>query len=228
MILLKNMLNSNIAVSILNAEKKENFLRDLKETVKVNDIKNVSVHIDVMDGMFVKENGVDIEYVKKAKKEGFFVDVHLMVKDPISYINDAVKYGADSITVHFEIENLVEVLKYLKNLKNMKKISNIGLALKPDTKIDNINEYLDYVDMILFMTVEPGYGMQKYMPKVEEKILKINNLNKVIQVDGGINIETIKRAKKCDVNSFVVGSYLTKNTSNLDLRIKELIKEIEG
>ena len=225
---MEKMLVNNIAVSILNAENKEKFLSNLKKTIQDLGLNNISAHIDVMDGKFVKETGVELKYAKVAKELDFFVDVHLMVEKPIKYIDEALKYGADNITVHLEIGSLKEVLEYLNKLKNEKKLSSISIAVKPDTKLEKLKEYLDYIDMVLLMTVEPGKGMQKYIEKVENKMLELKDSGKILQVDGGINEETIIRAKKCNVNSFVVGSYLTKNETQLKERLEILNSKVEG
>lgn len=216
--------NNNISVSVLNAENIEEFLGKLKLISTRNNLADIAIHYDVMDGEFVKNHGVDIEMVEIAKKFNYFVDVHLMVKKPLRYINRAVMLGANSITVHVEIDGLFDILTRLNELKKDGKISNIGLAIKPETDIKELEPYLYLVDMILVMTVEPGKGMQAYQSQMEEKMLELKSLGKILQVDGGINNETIITAKESGATSFVVGSYLTQNIDSLEKRIIEMYK----
>ena len=218
----------NIAISILNADKKEEFLKELKVICKKKKLDNISIHIDVMDGKFVPNHGVDLKYSLTAHKLGFYTDVHLMVESPDEFIQKSIEYGVDNITVHYEIENLTDVLTRLNLFKKQKKLANIGLAIKPGTDISTINEYLYLVDTILVMTVEPGKGMQEYMKECEKKLSVSTAMNKVFQVDGGVNETTIISAKKAGATSFVVGSYLTKNITELESRIDKLEEVIRG
>lgn len=210
------MNNSNISVSILNVDELDKFLIRLRSICKKRNLDNVIVHFDVMDGVFVPNSGVDFLKVQNAKKLGFYTDVHLMVEDPMKYISKLVQQGVDSITVHYEIEDLALVLTHLNRLKSQKKIKNIGLAIKPETDIQNIHEYYYLIDSILIMSVNPGAGGQKYIEDVNEKIIALKYTNKIIEVDGGVNDKTLPMAKKCGATSFVVGSYLTSNINNLE------------
>ncbi len=214
--------NSNIAVSILGVEDKQKFLVNLKSLCEAKGYNDVIIHYDIMDGIFVKNKGVDYMSVDIAHNLGFYTDVHLMVESPMVYISKIVAQGANSITVHYEIENLYEVLIHLNMLKSQKKIQNIGLAIKPDTKIHNLHEYLYLVDMILIMSVEPGLGGQKYIEAVNEKLVGLKTTDKILQVDGGVNLDTIECARKCGVTSFVVGSYLTYDTKNLEENLDKI------
>ncbi|MEG1009350.1 MAG: hypothetical protein RSF67_06030, partial [Clostridia bacterium] len=184
----------NISVSILDIEDVDKYLSEIKLIQEKYNLDNIVIHFDVMDGIFVNNIGVDIQDILLAKKYGFFVDVHLMVDDPISYIDECVNLGADNITVHYEIKNLYKVINYL-NKFNISK----GLAVKPKTSVLNALNYANDFDMILLMSVEPGYGSQKYITTINEKISSAVFTKKMVQVDGGINCETIISPNKLGV-----------------------------
>jgi ribulose-phosphate 3-epimerase len=149
--------SKTISISILNVKNLEEFLKELKEICIENNIHNVIIHFDVMDNMFVKNNGIDIEKIKLVKEYGFFADVHLMVEKPLEYIDKCVEYGADNITIHYEINNLYKTLEYLNNIKNkLNRQLTIGIAVNPKTYILNVFNYINLCDMILLMSVEPG------------------------------------------------------------------------
>lgn len=164
------------------------------------------LHIDVMDGIFVPNISFGTCVYKSIRdKSKLFFDVHLMITEPERYIEDFVKAGADSITIHVEAtKNVSEALKKIKayGIKS-------GLALNPETKLDAVLPYLDETDMILVMSVHPGYGGQKYIEDVNEKIALLRekcgkDFN--IEVDGGINLSNIKKVTKLGANVIVAGS----------------------
>ena len=168
------------------------------------------IHLDVMDGHFVPNISIGAPVIKAMKrvcKVPF--DVHLMISDPLRYIDDFVDAGADIITFHTECESDIE--------KTIDKIIASGckasLAVKPNTDIEEVYPYLDKLSMVLVMTVEPGFGGQSFMestmPKIEKLRAKCPELD--IQVDGGINAETIKIAGKAGANVFVAGSAVFKS-----------------
>lgn len=168
------------------------------------------IHLDVMDGHFVPNISIGAPVIKAMKrvcKVPF--DVHLMISDPLKYIDDFVDAGADIITFHTECESDIE--------KTIDKIIASGckasLAVKPNTDIEEVYPYLDKLSMVLVMTVEPGFGGQSFMestmPKIEKLRAKCPELD--IQVDGGINAETIKIAGKAGANVFVAGSAVFKS-----------------
>ncbi len=215
-----------ISISILNVDDLENFLFKLNEIRKEFSLNNLIIHFDVMDGDFVANHGINIELIKVVKKYNFFVDVHLMCFNPKDYIDKALELGADNITIHYEIDNLYDNLKYLNtvkdSLKKEKKKLSIGISIKPDTDIKKIFNYSSMCDVILLMSVKPGMGGQTYINKVNKKIEIALDMKKLVQIDGGINDSTIIRPNKLGVNSFVVGSYLTSNTDDISKRIIEL------
>lgn len=189
----------------------------IKDEEKLKSIKNLDVdyiHLDIMDGIFVPNKTDDISDIIKTLDKP--IDVHLMVSDIISYINKYALLNPEFITFHVEaVDNPLEIINYIKS-KNIK----VGISIKPNTSIDKIKDYLDLVDLVLVMTVEPGYGGQKYLDSVTYKIneLKSYNGNFKIEVDGGINDETIKNVSLCDI--VVVGSYITNG--DYETQIKKI------
>lgn len=213
-------MNKSISISILDAKNIVEFLNDIKLLKKNEDNFKIWIHFDVMDGKFVKNSGIDLKYIKTAKNMGFFCDTHLMVEKPLGdkYIENAIDYGTDTITIHYEIPNFESVLKRLTNLKKELKYTqnrdlSIGISLKPNTDIKVLKKYIDMFDILLIMSVEPGKGGQKYINNINKKIIEAKSIykDKVVQIDGGINIDTIEMPLKLDVDSFVIGSYLSKN-----------------
>ncbi len=238
-------MNKNIALSILNVKDNDlpDFLQEYKESIdKISKIKNSNmfsyiVHFDVMDGKFVNNIGVDIKHIKLAKELGFYVDTHLMVQNPIEdkYIDNAILYGTDDITIHYEIENFEYTLKYLnEKKKELKAKLNrdlvIGISIKPNTKVEEVLKYKDMFTKLLVMSVEPGLGGQKYIDSTNEKLkhAKLLLKNKIIQVDGGINFNTIREPINIGVDSLVVGTYLTNSKELLNnIQKIEIVKDIE-
>ncbi len=168
------------------------------------------IHLDVMDGHFVPNISIGapvIAAMKKVCKVPF--DVHLMISDPLFYIEDFVKAGADIITFHTECDSDINA--------TIDKIISLGckaaLAVKPNTPIEDVFPYLDKLSMVLVMTVEPGFGGQSFMestmPKI--KLLREKCPNLDIQVDGGINTDTVKIAGRAGANVFVAGSAVFKS-----------------
>ena len=190
-----------IATSILNA-------KDRKESIiKLNNTNTDYIHIDVMDNIFVPNYQLPIKEVNElisVTQKKF--DIHLMVENPLTYIKELNSQNIDSITFHIEInKDINELIKIIKE-KNIK----VGLAIKPNTKINTLDNYLDKVDKILVMSVEPGFGGQKFIQNTPSRIKEIKNKNNsiLIEVDGGINNETIKDIKNV-ADIAVVGSYIT-------------------
>lgn len=189
---------------------------DIKEpkTEEVTKLSNLDVdyiHLDVMDGIFVENKTYSFEefydivrYTTKPK------DIHLMVSDVKKYIDDYLLLKPEFITFHYEAASEVSsVINYIKS-KGIK----VGISIKPATDISEIVEYLNYIDLVLIMSVEPGKGGQQFILDSVKKIEQLydlrerENYNYVIEVDGGINDETIKLCNKADI--CVVGSYITK------------------
>lgn len=194
-----------ISVSILDAKNKEEMLKILNKT-------NISsIHIDIMDGKFVPQKSLPYQELKELSNiSNKNLDIHLMVSDPEKYIDNIKDLkNIENITIHLEID------KDIKKILNKIKMYGFkcGLSIKPNTDISLLIPYLDYIDKILVMTVEPGLGGQPFIETSPHRILKIKSLvatrNIIIEVDGGINNETIK--KLSDVDEAVVGSYITKS-----------------
>lgn len=171
------------------------------------------LHIDVMDGDFVPSISFGMPVIKSIRKESkLFFDVHLMVTEPERYIQDFVDCGADSITVHAEAcEDLERTVERIRNAG-----VKVGVSIKPATPVADITYILKEVDMVLIMTVQPGFGGQKYIEECTEKIEELKalideeGLDVDIQVDGGINDQTLTTVLDAGANLVVAGSYVFK------------------
>jgi ribulose-phosphate 3-epimerase len=184
------------------------------------------IHIDVMDGHFVPNLTIGPEVIKKLRpltKKIF--DVHLMISPVDNFIKDFANAGADIITFHPEATP--DVSKTIRLIKEQNK--KVGISLKPKSKIDLIRDYLNQIDLVLIMSVEPGFGGQKFMPEVLEKtkavrdLIKDQDLNVDVEIDGGINFENCSRVKDAGANILVSGSTVFKeNKGNLKKNIEIL------
>jgi len=207
-----------ISVSVLNS------LDRIQDTIKLNSTDCDYLHIDVMDGKFVFDKQFSInEIIELIKFSNKKIDIHLMVEDPLNYIDKLVNYNIEYVTFHEEInKNINEIIDILKR-NNIK----VGLSIKPNTSISNIIKYLDKIDLVLIMSVEPGKGGQHFiessLDKVKElkKIIKEKNLNLKIEIDGGVKDTNIKLIKDTGVDIAVVGSFITKSNDFEDA-IKKL------
>ena len=189
-----------ISTSILSSNNRVDSIK------KLNDTNCNYIHIDVMDNKFVQNYQFPIEEINKLiPLSSNKSDIHLMVEDPLTYINKINNSNIEYITIHYEInDNIDNILQTIKN-----KGYKVGLAIKPKTKIDEVKEYLNKIDMLLIMSVEPGYGGQSFIPNTINKINELKQLNKdlTVEVDGGINDKTIKQIY--DISDIaVVGSYI--------------------
>ena len=182
------------------------------------------VHIDIMDGVFVPNISFGMPIISAVNKcTDLVLDVHLMIVEPDRYFDEFIACGADIITFHTEAlndERTINACKYI-HAKGKK----VGISIKPNTPVSSILPYLDMIDMVLVMTVEPGFGGQSFMPKMIEKIKEIRDINKTIdiQVDGGINNDTIKYVNDAGANIFVLGTGFFKSSKAVTL--EELLDE---
>ena len=191
-----------------------------------NDIKNLEnsgadwVHVDVMDGHFVPNLTIGAPVVKALKRVSTIpLDVHLMISNPEKYIKDFALAGSDIITFHYEAtkEKTKEVIDLIKSFGK-----KVGISIKPNTKVGEIVEYIPLVDLVLVMTVEPGFGGQKFMDDCALKIKELSKFeNIIIEVDGGINDITAKICKDYGVNALVAGNYVF-SSSNMKEAIASL------
>lgn len=180
------------------------------ETNRINNTDCEFIHLDVMDGKFVPNQTFDDSLIKKLKFKQLF-DTHLMIENPLSVIERYIEIS-DYVTFHYEAESHEDILNYLKYNKH----SKIGLSIKPNTDVSVLEEMLPYLDLVLVMSVEPGFGGQKFMDSSLAKIkyLKeqknINNYNYLIEVDGGINEENAAKVKDAGCEVVVAGTYIFK------------------
>ena len=213
-----------ISASILNI--KEN----IKEKIEKLDKTSIDyLHLDIMDGQFVSTKTMEIEklqnYLQNTTKP---LDVHLMVVDIFKYIEDYKILNPQYITFHFEAtNNPKKVIEYIKDI-NIK----VGISIKPNTEIEKIYKLLPYIDLVLVMSVEPGEGGQDFIKDVITKIKQLKEirakeqLSYLIQVDGGINDQTIKYCQ--DVDIIVVGSFITNYLDYEKQIIKLGMKETQN
>ena len=216
--------------SILSAD-----FNRLGEQIKILENEGVKIlHIDVMDGDFVPSISFGMPVIKSIRKESkMFFDVHLMVTEPERYIRDFVECGADPITVHAEacedLERTIELIR-AAGVK-------VGVSIKPATPVNDISHLLDEVDMVLVMTVQPGFGGQKYLEECTEKIKELRELidaeglDTQIQVDGGINEETLSTVMEAGANLIVAGSYafredLAESVQDIQKKMEEISRTI--
>ena len=183
------------------------------------------IHVDVMDGHFVPNLTIGPDVIKQIRpfsKKTF--DVHLMISPVDKYIEQFANAGADIITFHPEAtKNTAETIKLIRKFKK-----KVGISLKPKSEISLIRDYLDKIDLVLIMSVEPGFGGQKFMPEVLPKLKELKKIiekekyNVDLEIDGGINFQNSKSAKEAGANILVSGSTIFKENSgdlkkNIDL-----------
>ena len=174
------------------------------------------VHVDVMDGHFVPNLTIGPPVIKALKKNcSIKFDVHLMISPVHKYIDAYSNAGADIITIHPEATN--DLSASIKKIKDLGK--KVGVSLNPETKVSVIKNYLDEIDLVLIMSVNPGFGGQKFMPEVLSKIIELKNIQKEknidfdIEIDGGINFENSKIAIEAGANILVSGTTIFKSNN---------------
>ena len=204
------MKNIQISPSILSAD----FSQLGAEIQRLEEGGADMIHVDVMDGHFVPNLTIGPPVIKALRKHcSLKFDVHLMISPVHKYIEDYANAGADIITIHPEAtENLEDSIKKIKVFKK-----KVGVSLNPDSKIELIMNYLDQIDLVLIMSVNPGFGGQKFMPEVLNKIKELKKIQKEknlkydIEIDGGINFDNCKIAVEAGANILVSGTTVFKS-----------------
>ncbi len=215
------MKNIQISPSILSAD----FSQLGVEIKRLEEGGADMIHVDVMDGHFVPNLTIGPPVIKALRKHcSLKFDVHLMISPVHKYIKAYADAGADIITIHPEAtQNLRESIKTIKDLKK-----KVGVSLNPGSKIELITEFLDQIDLVLIMSVNPGFGGQKFMPEVLDKIKQLKKIQQEknftfdIEIDGGINFENSKIAIEAGANILVSGTTVFKSNDgdikkNIDL-----------
>ena len=206
------MKNIQISPSILSAD----FSQLGTEIKRLEEGGADMIHVDVMDGHFVPNLTIGPSVIKSLRKHcSLNFDVHLMISPVHNYIDDYAHAGADIITIHPEAtENLKESINKIKKLNK-----KAGVSLNPESEVSLIENLLNQIDLVLIMSVNPGFGGQKFMPKVLDKvkyltkIKKERNLNFDIEIDGGINFENCKEAIDAGANILVSGTTIFKSNN---------------
>ena len=186
----------------------------------------IYLHLDIMDGKFVPNTTEGVGMLKKINKFNFVFDTHLMVEDPINYIDKFYKAGSDIITFHFEA--VKDVLPLIRKIHSLG--VKCGVSIKPGTNPKVLLPYLKEIDQILIMSVEPGFGGQKFMPSALDKIKYFDDLRNesddytyLIEVDGGINLENVELVRNAGCNVVVMGTALINSNSK-----KEVIEKVDS
>ncbi|MCM1009860.1 MAG: ribulose-phosphate 3-epimerase [Fusobacterium sp.] len=211
-----------VSPSILSAD-----FANLERDIKLVEENGADwIHVDVMDGHFVPNITIGIPVTAALKRVATKpLDVHLMIENPEKYAEDFIKAGADILTFHYEaMKSDEEVLALIRAIKSHG--VKAGLSIKPKTKPEKILPFLNEVDLLLVMTVEPGFGGQKFMPDCAEKIKTIRANapeSLIVQVDGGINADTGRICRDFGANSLVAGNYIYKSAD-----IKSAIKSLKA
>ena len=215
-----------LSPSILSA----NFVR-LEEELKILEKEGIQyVHIDVMDGMFVPNISIGMPVIKSIRKAtNMVLDAHFMIEKPERYIDEFISLGCDIINFHFEATN--EHMEIIKKIKDANK--KVGMTIKPNTSYKELLPYIKYLDLVLVMSVEPGFGGQKFMENSLEKISALrdyiyeNNLNCELEVDGGIKIDNVDKVLEAGANVIVVGSdiFEKEDKSSIIKKYNEIFKK---
>lgn len=194
-----------ISPSILASEDR------IESVKKLNNTTADFLHIDAMDGSFVPNKQMPIKEILELEKVSKLpLDIHLMVDEPENYINHLENKNIEYITIHIEIDKDINYL--IDKIKSLN--YKVGLSIKPNTKVSELIPYLNKIDLVLIMSVEPGFGGQQFMPESLIKAQELRKVNKdiIIEIDGGIKDTNIDEIKKY-VDIAVVGSYITNSTN---------------
>lgn len=212
-----------VAPSLLSAD----FAHLESEIRRVEKSQAEWLHFDVMDGHFVPNISFGSKVLKDVRKiTDLFLDVHLMIEEPLKYAIDFAKAGADLITFHYEVFDELDAC--INAIEEIRKLGvKVGLSIKPKTDVEIVLPLLKHLDLVLVMSVEPGFGGQEFMTSALDKIdtlkkhIKHNKLNCLVEVDGGINDKTGKLCIDKGVDVLVAGSYLFGH-DDFDERVKGL------
>lgn len=208
-----------VSTSILNSNDR------VDSVLQLNCTNTSYIHIDVMDGKFVPniqfKSSKEIRSIEQVSK--YPLDIHLMVENPLEYVNQLKNMNIEFITFHLEV--IGELSCIIKQIKE--KGYKVGISIKPSTDIQRIVPYLEDIDLVLIMSVEPGFGGQKFLPETIERVKNLKNIilkhhcNVQIEVDGGISDQNVSMLKDADI--IVVGSYIIKS-DHYDQQIKKLFQ----
>ena len=210
-----------IAASILNAD-----FSNLNEQIKTAEKAGIDwVHLDIMDGHFVPNISFGPLMAGICRKlTNLPIDTHLMISNPDQFIGAFAKAGSDYLSVH--VEGNLHIHRTLQNIHKAGK--KAGIVINPGTPVESIYPVLHMVSYVLFMSVNPGFGGQEFIQEVVHKIsalsekIKTENLDILIEVDGGINAETLPIARQAGADVFVVGSYIFKNPAGIQAAVRNL------
>jgi len=215
-----------IAPSILSAD-----FTNLAQQIRMVEIGGADwIHCDVMDGHFVPNITFGPTLVKAAHKVTKLpIDVHLMIENPDKYLEDFIEAGASYVSVH--VEEVVHLNRTISRIKELG--AKAGVVINPATPVSSIIDVVEYIDLLLIMTVNPGFGGQKFIPnsirRIKEAVTLRNevNANFLIEIDGGVNVETAKTAFEAGAEVFVAGSSIFKadNISAATVEIKKVITQ---